>query len=231
MCPACNNHNYASREVCNKCQLAKPPSGWAPPPGFALPSAGPGQFEVCKEFKEGRCMRGEDNCRYAHLKGHEEQSGNMVTICRSALGNKCMREFCKFWHPPAHLLVSAKAVVDGAQASGQAAAGWGVPGLPQKKDDVRAGDWLCQLCNNHNYASRTERCGRCQAPKPPDAPPPTQSPAETVRQGDWVCTACGNHNYASRDICNKCRQTARPGTEMPAASSSIGAAPPPPPVQ
>jgi len=43
MCPGCNNHNYANRVACNRCQAAKPPNAEAPPSAYgayALPMAG-----------------------------------------------------------------------------------------------------------------------------------------------------------------------------------------------
>lgn len=54
LCPACNNHNYASRTACNKCQANKPPNPAAPAPvpqnpyealfsaAYTLPQAGGG---------------------------------------------------------------------------------------------------------------------------------------------------------------------------------------------
>ena len=34
------------------------------------------------------------------------------------------------------------------------------PKLPQKKAQIRAGDWICQRCNNHNFSFRTN-CNMC----------------------------------------------------------------------
>lgn len=59
---------------------------------------------------------------------------------------------------------------------------------------IRPGDWFCQGCANHNYASR-ESCNKCGKPK--------HAPAK-FRDGDWICPECKNHNYASRTSCNKC---------------------------
>lgn len=98
---------------------------------------------------------------------------------------------------------------------------------------MRDGDWECQSCGNHNFASRVA-CNRCQAPKPDlmsammnmmggggygamkggkgGKAAPRFNPYEGaagmtfpgVREGDWNCAACGNHNFASRAACNKC---------------------------
>mmetsp|Transcript_22965 Transcript_22965/g.46735 ORF Transcript_22965/g.46735 Transcript_22965/m.46735 type:complete len:151 (+) Transcript_22965:2-454(+) len=61
---------------------------------------------------------------------------------------------------------------------------------------MRQGDWICQGCGNHNYASR-EMCNKCNRPK---AAPPT------FRDGDWMCPKCNNHNYASKMACNRCQE-------------------------
>lgn len=42
MCPSCNNHNYASRLACNRCQTPKPENALPPPTGYALPTAAGG---------------------------------------------------------------------------------------------------------------------------------------------------------------------------------------------
>lgn len=96
--------------------------------------------------------------------------------------------------------------------------------------NARAGDWLCPMCNNHNYASR-EQCNNknCTQRKPlaahaiisqpqPQYVPVMQQPmfattpmnqqpmrragGREPRVGDWTCNKCNNLNYASREICN-----------------------------
>merc|ERR1719148_437179 len=89
---------------------------------------------------------------------------------------------------------------------------------------TKEGDWLCEMCGNHNFASR-DVCNtrKCQAPRPekssestqppmpvPVATPLNMFPSDQVNgdsnvvdaKGDWVCMLCGNHNYGSRDFCN-----------------------------
>ena len=48
---------------------------------------------------------------------------------------------------------------------------------------------------------------------------------DNMRPGDWMCPSCNNHNYASRDVCGRCKQVPRPGTEMPGTAASVAAAP------
>eukprot|EP00929_Paragymnodinium_shiwhaense_P023087 TRINITY_DN14541_c0_g2_i1.p1 TRINITY_DN14541_c0_g2~~TRINITY_DN14541_c0_g2_i1.p1 ORF type:complete len:355 (-),score=73.51 TRINITY_DN14541_c0_g2_i1:380-1444(-) len=74
--------------------------------------------------------------------------------------------------------------------------------------------WVCEKCNNHNFAGR-EWCNRraCGAP------------------GPWTCPSCQNKNFASRAVCNARRcQLPRPPRNggqtqavqaAPAASSDL----------
>merc|ERR1712166_622937 len=76
-------------------------------------------MEICKQALGGRCTRGADECKFAHVTkdGHVTiNPDNTVTICRESLSDKCQRETCKFWHPPAHLRDSASAVCDMAKS-------------------------------------------------------------------------------------------------------------------
>jgi hypothetical protein len=60
---------------------------------------------------------------------------------------------------------------------------------------MRPGDWMCSLCNNHNFASKVA-CNRCQSPKAL-ASKPLQG-MKDLRPGDWLCTSCENLNFANR---------------------------------
>ena len=63
---------------------------------------------------------------------------------------------------------------------------------------MKAGDWYCELCGNHNYAGR-HRCNNnwCES--------------KTTKPGDWICDKCCNHNYSSRLVCNsKTRKGKKP---------------------
>ena len=67
--------------------------------------------------------------------------------------------------------------------------------------DWKPGDWTCQRCNLHNFASRAN-CYTCKGPRPAEVKP-------IKKPGDWECPGCKFHNYASRDSCWKCG-TAKP---------------------
>ncbi|XP_058147682.1 muscleblind-like protein 3 isoform X2 [Dasypus novemcinctus] len=86
-------------------------------PPLALPGvAGPklmrsDKLEVCREFQRGNCTRGENDCRYAHPIDVSmiEVSDNTVTVCMDYIKGRCIREKCKYFHPPAHLQAKLKA--------------------------------------------------------------------------------------------------------------------------
>ncbi|KAG0317883.1 hypothetical protein BGZ99_005966 [Dissophora globulifera] len=83
----------------------------------------------------------------------------------------------------------------------------------------RPGDWVCNMCQFTNYASR-RACFKCHSPSPEGAVP-TQPP--NFASGDWMCpnAQCNFHNYASRTQCFRC-QTQRPGTTGPGNSYGNG---------
>eukprot|EP00472_Partenskyella_glossopodia_P003175 CAMPEP_0197531244 /NCGR_PEP_ID=MMETSP1318-20131121/34772_1 /TAXON_ID=552666 /ORGANISM="Partenskyella glossopodia, Strain RCC365" /LENGTH=492 /DNA_ID=CAMNT_0043087389 /DNA_START=73 /DNA_END=1551 /DNA_ORIENTATION=- len=62
------------------------------------------------------------------------------------------------------------------------------------KKDFRAGDWLCKMCQAHNFASRN-KCFKCAAPR---------DPPSNFKMGDWMCPLCAAHNYRSKRNCFKC---------------------------
>eukprot|EP00747_Dinoflagellata_sp_TGD_P100800 gnl/TRDRNA2_/TRDRNA2_168145_c0_seq3.p1 gnl/TRDRNA2_/TRDRNA2_168145_c0~~gnl/TRDRNA2_/TRDRNA2_168145_c0_seq3.p1 ORF type:complete len:184 (+),score=40.75 gnl/TRDRNA2_/TRDRNA2_168145_c0_seq3:80-631(+) len=76
-----------------------------------------------------------------------------------------------------------------------------------QKSGMRAGDWLCPTCQNHNYADKV-KCNRCKAPKG-DVVVHT----DDMAKGDWLCSKCYNHNYADKERCNKC--------QMPKSTASV----------
>merc|ERR1719513_429361 len=71
----------------------------------------------------------------------------------------------------------------------------------------RPGDWNCQACMAHNFASRSE-CFKCWHMKPGGI---------SRRPGDWWCGKCNGHNYAYRVDCFKCATDKSEGTSEPNA--------------
>ncbi|XP_051839993.1 muscleblind-like protein 2 isoform X8 [Antechinus flavipes] len=69
------------------------------------------KLEVCREFQRGNCARGETDCRFAHPSDSTmiDTNDNTVTVCMDYIKGRCMREKCKYFHPPAHLQAKIKA--------------------------------------------------------------------------------------------------------------------------
>lgn len=67
--------------------------------------------QVCREFQRGNCARGETDCRFAHPSDSTmiDTNDNTVTVCMDYIKGRCLREKCKYFHPPAHLQAKIKA--------------------------------------------------------------------------------------------------------------------------
>lgn len=221
MCPSCNNHNYASRQVCNRCGGARPP-----PEGKGQP--GDWMCPMCQNHNYK--MRQVCNKCAAPKPGGKGNSGPAM----------CGKGGCQF-----NDMIGLMNYVMGGGKGGAMGLGCGMGGQQAGGcgGDFRQGDWVCADCNNHNYAKR-EVCNKCGAPRPalghpggfgkgcggpvnpygcrggtgmggptPRVGPYSQSGppmmggkagGKQLRPGDWICTGCQNHNYASRTECNRC---------------------------
>ncbi|KAI9143226.1 ribonuclease H-like domain-containing protein [Paraphysoderma sedebokerense] len=79
------------------------------------------------------------------------------------------------------------------------------PSIKQQRNDIlRAGDWICEQCKYHNFASRRS-CNKCLSLNP-NPPPTTPNATTNFAKGDWICGTvnCQFHNYASRNLCLRC---------------------------
>ena len=71
--------------------------------------------------------------------------------------------------------------------------------------------WICKLCNNFNYETRS-KCNRCGIMKKPkkiiDLKQNMQHndiKERNNKKGDWICINCKNLNYSFRTFCNRCK--------------------------
>lgn len=71
--------------------------------------------QVCREFQRGTCKRAESECRFAHppppVSAHDD---GCVTVCMDAVKGRCVRDPCRYFHPPLHLQAHLKAQARGA---------------------------------------------------------------------------------------------------------------------
>ncbi|KAL8593905.1 hypothetical protein ACOMHN_048342 [Nucella lapillus] len=81
--------------------------------------ARPDRLEVCREFQRGTCSRQPSDCRYAHPTENVtvDCGENQVTVCMDYVKNKCTRDSCRYFHPPAHLQSQIKAAQQRANAA------------------------------------------------------------------------------------------------------------------
>lgn len=70
---------------------------------------------MCREFQRGACKRAESECRFAHppppVVAHDD---GCVTVCMDAVKGRCVRDPCRYFHPPLHLQAHLKAQARGA---------------------------------------------------------------------------------------------------------------------
>ncbi|ESP00250.1 hypothetical protein LOTGIDRAFT_141124 [Lottia gigantea] len=80
--------------------------------------ARPDRLEVCREFQRGTCTRQPSECRYAHPPDNVtiESADNHVTVCMDFVKGKCIRDSCRYFHPPSHLQSQIKAAQQRANA-------------------------------------------------------------------------------------------------------------------
>merc|ERR1740117_816903 len=72
---------------------------------------------------------------------------------------------------------------------------------------VKAGDWICPGCGDHQYA-RNDECRKCSTPKPTEGLVQISSNSQ-LKPGDWICPGCGDHQFGRNEECKQCG-TAKP---------------------
>eukprot|EP00931_Biecheleriopsis_adriatica_P101458 TRINITY_DN7658_c0_g2_i1.p1 TRINITY_DN7658_c0_g2~~TRINITY_DN7658_c0_g2_i1.p1 ORF type:complete len:275 (+),score=47.30 TRINITY_DN7658_c0_g2_i1:75-827(+) len=197
-CPACSNHNFASRTACNKCGTPKP--GLSPGAGGGM--SGYGSYAMQASYGGGGGAK-------TSLPPNARPGDWMCAACGNH--NYASKAFCnRCGAPPPGagggggygMSRSDYGAARPSPYAGMMMGGKGgksmmmaMAGMPK---DMRAGDWICPACNNHNYASKTH-CNKCGVPKE------TKLSNTGMREGDWICRSCGNHNYADKTNCNRCQ--------------------------
>mmetsp|Transcript_4713 Transcript_4713/g.12972 ORF Transcript_4713/g.12972 Transcript_4713/m.12972 type:complete len:277 (-) Transcript_4713:98-928(-) len=235
VCSSCLNHNYASRQVCNRCGAPRKEMGGAY-------VAGSGGYRRAPPVRPSGRPAAQGGARFnPYAAGGAQPSATPVSRAdagREAGATADMKDgdwlcpSCGNHNYASRVTCNRCAAV---------------------REGFRAGDWICRACRNHNYASRAV-CKMCNAPRPEEArgapqhyalppypaypvagylsvsgyttrasaplhggcyggkcmlPPPPAAP-NGLKEGDWVCPNCANHNYASRVQCNRC-STVRQG--------------------
>lgn len=220
-CPGCNNHNFASRHVCNRCRGARPAAGEDAKPGDWM-CPGCSNHNFARRTTCNKCSAPKPGVGFPAL------PSALPPGLEAAYGQFMMNPMLAFGAMMAMAQAAGAAGAPLHIASPRAAAP--APAAPVEiPKNFKNGDWMCQGCGNHNFASR-DSCNKCHARKA--RPVPTSSygaasygaaPVENfagkrynpygpgvqavnMKDGDWMCPNCNNHNFASRTACNKCRR-------------------------
>lgn len=214
-CPACGNHNYASRAVCNRC---KAPKALDAAPAGGSGSMRPGDWNclLCGNHNYAsraacnRCQAPKNSMPEETAAASHQQLINQAWAGMAQAYGFSLDLAGQGWAGQDYTAALVQAMelqalmAQGASAQCQVSQpGEGsMCGVPKTahiaRSGMRPGDWLCPRCDNHNFAGK-EACNRCLAPRGS-----AQLHTEGMREGDWLCAACGNHNYRDKVVCNKC---------------------------
>ncbi|XP_066436584.1 muscleblind-like protein 2 isoform X11 [Eleutherodactylus coqui] len=172
------------------------------------------KLEVCREFQRGNCARGETDCRFAHPADSTmiDTNDNTVTVCMDYIKGRCMREKCKYFHPPAHLQAKIKAAQHqanqaavAAQAAAAAATVMALASaqLQQPTAFFPAGSVLCMTPATsivpmmHSATSATVSAATTPATSVPFAATATANQSHP-RSAEFYYLPLGIHQYADR---------------------------------
>lgn len=185
-CPSCNNMNFSSRKICNRC------GGPKPPPPEMNAKDGDWMCPNCDNhnfFKRQACNR----C------GTPKPGGGGQMFAQPMMAQPMMAQ-----------PMMAPAPTMGGKGGGPnfREGDWMCSACGNHNYSSRM---ACNKCGVPKPAVQGFAAVKGGAPRPaPYAMPVQQMPmqpmmgAPNMRQGDWICSSCGNHNYASREACNKC---------------------------
>lgn len=176
-CPSCGHLNFARRNNCQRCGGFRPGGGFPGAPGggfgaggfggdqwggrggggYGAPSVRPGDWSChsCGAHNfasRGQCFR----CGMIKPEGAVDMGGY-------GGGFQPQRGYENFGG-------QRRGGFDNYQAGGGYGGGFGGGfggGGGGGRHDFKPGDWACQSCGAHNFASRSA-CFRCSLPRPPD---------------------------------------------------------------
>lgn len=190
ICKSCKNHNFASKTFCNKkdCALPRPHDAGGGRQMQFSPAArayAGGMGGMVPMVNYGPAGGKGGPMMYSGGKGGVMYGGGCVPY-GGGYGGPCMGGM----GGPVYGGYGGKGMMMMQSPVVPYRGMMGGDGKPMKD-----GDWLCNSCGNHNFASRVN-CNSCKMVRP------------GFKDGDWICKdkECKNHNFKSRTECNKCHK-------------------------
>jgi len=193
ICPECNEHNFARRWICFRCNAPRESTASTT---SAMITDPPETTTVKKQSDtDWKCV----TCNTSNLARRE-----LCFICGAAkngipetslLGSQVYHKL----YSPLPQLSTTVANAAAAQQLSQLSTSSNPSTTTASSGGTQMlkGDWLCSTCKEHNFARR-KTCFGCGTPRLSYSTP-TQ-----FQEGDWVCKRCDEHNYARRSNCFVC---------------------------
>ena len=61
------------------------------------------EVEVCYKYEQMSCPRSHEQCHFAHPDQDLLVKNGRVTCCFNYIRDRCLREKCRYFHPPIHI--------------------------------------------------------------------------------------------------------------------------------
>jgi len=191
--PGCAAHNFASKTACFRCNIPK-----SAPSNFKV---GDWMCNSCSQHNFTRnvaCFK----CKMPKNSGPGGMGMGMGVRPGMDMGMGGPRGHGHggggglLPRPPSGMGMGMGMDMDMGMGMGMGMGGMGGP-------NVRPGDWTCQSCGGHNFASKT-KCFTCQSPKSQRIGGMGMNLPPNFKHGDWMCK-CGQHNFSSKMECHRCK--------------------------
>jgi len=212
MCSECGNHNFASREACNKCGVPKPEGAGAGGAGAGDGMQVQGSYGAAAPIRPSTASSPYSKPAAAAGGEREMKEGDWTcTQCGNhnfasrVNCNKCgaVREGFREgdW--------ICKACRNHNFAKNMTCKKCGAPRSDGKGQHMMMGNqqmMMAQMMGQGMNPMMAQMGGMGGMGGMMGG----AAMGKNMKEGDWFCSSCGNHNFASRTSCNKC-QAVRPG--------------------
>eukprot|EP00927_Polykrikos_kofoidii_P068353 TRINITY_DN63730_c0_g1_i1.p1 TRINITY_DN63730_c0_g1~~TRINITY_DN63730_c0_g1_i1.p1 ORF type:complete len:256 (+),score=28.39 TRINITY_DN63730_c0_g1_i1:86-853(+) len=205
-CLECSNHNFASREVCNRCQADKPVGHQNAHESSKKGGLGGSNYGAAVPSTAPNVRPVPYNQAFAGCNGFGKQISGMRQgdwLCMSCANyNFASRTLCNKCKMPNAMMFGGDFGVWGC--------GGCFGGMPMAPFSGFYPGGPSNGRINGSGGSSVRAGGGCggmpmNIPAMVGATSAVSSSSNKMKVGDWMCTKCGNHNFASRIECNVCK--------------------------